>query len=289
MSAGSIVIISSIATMTSGYFGFDLLNVKSLRADNMAMENSALKVKLSTLDHKLIALQNTMLDLGRSDRELRTSVGMQNISSDVRKVGIGGTEINKDYGMSPDANKMISTASSALDALDREARLQQESYSGILSKYKRNQDMFLHIPAIDPIRYGTMTDGFGIRFHPILHMRLMHEGIDIVVGYGTPVHSTGDGVISYVGRRGGYGNVVEISHGYGYTTLYGHLSKALVKAGQKIVRGQVIALSGDSGLSTGPHLHYEVRKNGVHVDPAGYFFNGKEYGAAALYGAQSGN
>lgn len=255
----------------------------------MAMENSALKVKLSTLDHKLIALQNTMLDLGRSDRELRTSVGMQNISSDVRKVGIGGTEINKDYGMSPDANKMISTASSALDALDREARLQQESYSEILSKYKKNQDMFLHLPAIDPIRFGTMTDGFGIRFHPILHMRLMHEGIDIVVGYGTPVHSTGDGVISYVGRRGGYGNVVEISHGYGYTTLYGHLSKALVKAGQKIVRGQVIALSGDSGLSTGPHLHYEVRKNGVHVDPAGYFFNGKEYGAAALYGAQSGN
>ncbi len=279
----SLVLVSSFLTMLSGYFGVDLFGLKSLRADSIARENSVLKAQLASLNRRLISFNRTMKSLSESDDQLRTSVNLPGIPADMRKVAVGGVSENADYGVSADASRLISQATETLDALSRQAALQEESYSAILQKYRSNQQLFAHIPAIDPIREGVISDGFGMRFHPILHMRLMHEGIDIVADVGTHVHVTGDGVVSYVGQRGGYGNVVEIDHGFGYSTVYGHLEKALVREGQRVKRGQVIALSGDTGLSTGPHLHYEVIKNGVHVNPAAYFFNGREYNEAGFY------
>ncbi len=279
----TLVVVSSFLTMMSGYLGVDLFGLKNLRADSIARENSVLKAQLASLNRRLDSFESTMKDLSKSDGQLRTAVNLPNLPDDVRKVSVGGVAENTDYGISADANMVLSKAASTLDALSREASLQEQSYANILLKYKNNQQLFSHIPAIDPIRGGVISDGFGMRFHPILHMKLMHEGIDLVADVGTPVHATGDGVVSYVGQRGGYGNVVEINHGFGYSTVYGHLKKALVREGQKVKRGQVIALSGDSGLSTGPHLHYEVIKNGVHVNPSAYFFNGLEYNGAGFY------
>ncbi|MCL5267588.1 MAG: M23 family metallopeptidase [Bacteroidetes bacterium] len=277
---------SSLMTMFSGYFGLDLFGLKSLRADSMARENAVLKAQLASLNDKLDNFKLVIGKLGKSDDQLRTSVNLPLIPEDVRKVAVGGVEINRDYGVPADANKLIASASNSLYTLEREAKLQEQSYEQILSKYKSNQELFAHIPAIDPIRHGTITDGFGMRFHPILHMLLMHEGIDIACPAGSHVHATGDGVVTYVGRRGGYGNVVEIDNGFGYSTLFAHLEKPLVSDGQKVKRGQIIALSGDTGLSTGPHLHYGVMKNGVFVDPSGYFFEGPEYKTRALYGGE---
>ncbi|MGO9481302.1 MAG: M23 family metallopeptidase [Candidatus Kryptoniota bacterium] len=279
----SLMLASSVLTMVCGYFGLDLFGLKSLRADNMSRENTVLKAQLSSLNRKLDSFQFVMKDLGKSDDQLRTSVNLPPIPNDMRKVAVGGVEMNRDYGVSSDANELIANATNSLDVLSREAALQGQSYSTILNKYQSNQKLFAHIPAIDPIRGGVITDGFGMRFHPILKIRIMHEGIDVVADYGTPVYATGDGTISYVGQRGGYGTAIEIDHGFGYSTVYGHLSKPLVVEGQKVKRGQVIALSGNSGLSTGPHLHYEVIKNGVHVDPTAYFFNGREYNESGLY------
>ncbi len=279
----SLVLISSFVTMLSGYLGVDLFGLKSLRADSMARENSVLKAQLASLNRRLDSFQLTMKSLGSSDNQLRTSVNLPAIPAETRMVAVGGVAENTDYGVSADANNLIANATRTLDALGRVASLQEDSYADILHKYKSNQQLFAHIPAIDPIRGGIISDGFGMRFHPILHMRLMHEGIDLVADVGTHVHATGDGVVSYVGQRGGYGNVVEIDHGFGFSTVYGHLEKALVREGQKVKRGQVIALSGDTGLSTGPHLHYEVIKNGVHVNPTAYFFNGREYNEAGFY------
>ncbi len=280
----SLIVASSLLTMVSGYFGFDLFGLKSLRADSVSRENAVLKAQLGSLNGKLDNFQSVMKALGQSDYQLRTSVNLPPIPQDMRRVAVGGVEVNRDYGVSSDANGLIASATNTLDVLGREAKLQQQSYADILDKYENNQKLFEHIPAIDPIRGGIVTDGFGMRFHPILQMRLMHEGIDIVADVGTSVFSTGDGTVSYVGPRGGYGTVVEIDHGFGYTTLYGHLAKSLVREGQKIKRGQIIALSGDTGLSTGPHLHYEVIRNGIHVDPRAYFFNGREYDEAKVYG-----
>lgn len=283
MAIVSLMLASSVLTMVCGYFGLDLFGLKSLRADNMSRENTVLKAQLSSLNRKLDSFQFVMKDLGKSDDQLRTSVNLPPIPNDMRKVAVGGVEMNRDYGVSSDANELIANATNSLDVLSREAALQGQSYSTILNKYQSNQKLFAHIPAIDPIRGGVITDGFGMRFHPILKIRIMHEGIDVVADYGTPVYATGDGTISYVGQRGGYGTAIEIDHGFGYSTVYGHLSKPLVVEGQKVKRGQVIALSGNSGLSTGPHLHYEVIKNGVHVDPTAYFFNGREYNESGLY------
>jgi murein DD-endopeptidase MepM/ murein hydrolase activator NlpD len=271
--------------MVSGYFGLDVFGLKSLRADSMSRENSVLKAQLASLNRKLDAFQNVMKALGQSDEQLRTSVNLPPIPDDMRKAAVGGVEVNRDYDVSADPNELIGNATNTLDALERESKLQRESYVDIMNKYQNNQKLFAHIPAIDPIHDGIITDGFGMRYHPILRIRLMHEGIDLVADLGTNVYATGDGTVSYVGPRGGYGTVVEINHGFGYTTLYGHLSKPLVREGQKVRRGQVIALTGDSGLSTGPHLHYEVLKNGVHVDPTAYFFTGREYDESGPYTA----
>ncbi len=279
----SLVMISSLLTMILGYFGIDLFGMESLRANSIARENSIMKAQLASLNSKLDGFKEVMEKLSSSDSQLRVSVNLPKIPPDTRRVAVGGVEENRDFGVSGNANQLISKATNTLEVLYREAKLQQSSYKRIMDQYKTNQRLFAHIPAIDPIANGEITDGFGMRMHPILHVMLMHEGIDIAADQGTDVHATGSGVVTYVGKRGGYGNVVEIDNGFGYSTLFGHLEKALVVEGQKVKRGQVIALTGDTGLSTGPHLHYEVIKDGVHVNPTEYFFNGRGYGTSGFY------
>lgn len=279
----AIMMFVPVATAVFGFFGLDLFGVRELCAASVANENSVLRAQLASLNDQLDEFGRSMKVLQRSDDQLRLEVDMKPIPGDIRKVAVGGVEINGDYGVSSSANKLITDVKNNLQVLSREVALQQQSYADILSRYKKNEILFRHIPAIDPIRDGRETDGFGMRMHPILHMMLMHEGIDLACEVGTHVHATGDGVVTYVGPRGGYGNAVVINNGFGYTTLFGHLSKPLVHVGQKVKRGQVIALSGDTGLSTGPHLHYEVRKNGVHVDPNLYFFNGPQFHTTRFY------
>lgn len=285
--AAAIVILSSFLTMMSGYFGIDPFGLKALRTEAVADRNSELMTKLASLNGKLNNMQKDMRLLDRSDNIIRTTVDLPEISRGVEEASIGGVEENPEYVASNRANELISRATQSLDALNREAKLQERSFSAIRSKYRSNLQLFKHIPAIEPIRGGIISDGFGMRFHPILHIMLMHEGIDIEAPVGTPVHVSGDGVVTYVGRRGGYGNLVEVDNGFGYQTLYAHLSKFLVTVGEKVKRGQVIALSGDTGLSTGPHLHYGVMKDGVFVNPADYFFKGQQYEAKKLYDVAS--
>ncbi len=282
------VILSAVLTLVGSRFGFDPFRLENLRTASMSRENSTLKSRLASLNGKLNDMQAYMNRLGNSDDLLRTSVDLPFIPPDQRKASIGGVAENPDYGVSSSANTLISDASKSLDALEREAKLQEGSYADIMKKYKSNQRLFGHIPAIDPIQGGGIIDGFGMRFHPILHVRIMHEGIDLDAPFGSQVHATGDGVVTYVGRRGGYGKLVEIDHGFGYTTLYAHLSKYLVREGEKVKRGQVIALSGDTGMSTGPHLHYGVEKDGVFVDPTHYFFDGRQFDSPKFYSQLAG-
>jgi len=128
-----------------------------------------------------------------------------------------------------------------------------------------------------PTKGEYISSNFGMRLHPILKVRQMHTGIDIVVNTGTLVYSPGKGKVVRVGRRGGYGLEVVIDHGFGYRTTFGHLSKSLVKRGQKVERGDVIAKTGNTGLSTGPHLHYEVSQNGIKLNPKRFFFDDLDF------------
>ncbi|MCB0712749.1 MAG: M23 family metallopeptidase [Ignavibacteriae bacterium] len=123
------------------------------------------------------------------------------------------------------------------------------------------------LPLTVPIDGATITSGFGMRNHPILRGRRMHKGLDMAAPTGTSIYATGGGTVVFSGRKNGYGNTIIIDHGHGYTTLYAHCSKLLVEEGAKISRGDLIALVGSTGRSTGPHLHYEVRVNGQHMNP----------------------
>ncbi len=218
----------------------------------------------------------TLDRLAERDNHLRLLVDLPKIDPDTRVAGVGGgTEEHYDFGLhTKDAGEFIRTTQSTLEKLEREVLLQRQSYEEIVQKSEHNKGLFESIPAIKPMEGVYAPNSFGMRLHPILGIHKFHDGLDIVNDTGTPVFATGDGVIKHAGRRiGGYGITVKIDHGFGYTSLYAHLSKVFVKSGQKVRRGDKIALSGRTGLVSGPHLHYEVRYRGTRKNPVDYFFD----------------
>jgi murein DD-endopeptidase MepM/ murein hydrolase activator NlpD len=141
---------------------------------------------------------------------------------------------------------------------------------------KNKEELLLHIPAIQPVaneNLKRMASGYGYRWHPILKYRKFHAGMDFSAEVGTPIYATADGVVKKALKTGGYGNHIVIDHGYGYETLYGHMEKYIVRKGQKVKRGEVIGYVGNTGLSTGPHLHYEVHKNKKVQNPVNFYYN----------------
>lgn len=154
------------------------------------------------------------------------------------------------------------------DAFQLNNRIQQqEAYIRSLGELvERHREMYNSVPMLVPAN-GTLTSHFGVRVHPVSGEEKLHAGVDIGAKSGTPIYASGGGVVVFSGVQRGYGNVIEIDHGFGYRTLYGHASKLLVEVGDTIERGQLIALVGSSGISTGPHLHYEVIVDGTKIDP----------------------
>ena len=188
---------------------------------------------------------------------------------------IGGHE---PYGdLNSDSKELIQSVLNKMDSVEAKMVTQTHSYDDILNMAKKREDMMLSIPAITPVSLGNpkvrVASGFGVRFHPILKVWKHHKGIDFAGPLKIDVYATGDGVIKAVKSSfGGYGNQVIIDHGFGYETRYAHLSAHKVKKGDKVKRGQVIGLLGNSGRSTGPHVHYEVIYRGVPKNPVHYFF-----------------
>jgi murein DD-endopeptidase MepM/ murein hydrolase activator NlpD len=178
-----------------------------------------------------------------------------------------------DFTSSASVNELLNNLRGTANQAERELQLQLASYDEINRAYKDNKIRFAHLPAIKPMEGFYSKHDFGMRLHPILNIYRMHEGIDIINEVGTSVYASADGTVDFTGRRGGYGLAVEINHGYSLKTLYGHLSKIVVREGQQVKRGELIARSGNTGLSNGPHLHYEVRINGVAQNPTEYFFD----------------
>jgi len=252
----------------------DVLGLGLGRASVLAAENSALKDQIRSITGRLGTLEKRLAKLNDSGNELRLLVDLPKIDEDVRKVGIGGVVERIGLGFSPDIGKMMGDIHSLLNRSERELQLQTKSYNDILSNYESNKIKFSHIPAIKPMEGYYIPHGFGMRLHPVLRIMKHHDGLDIANDVNTPVYASGDGVIRYAGRTGGgYGIMIEIDHGFGYTSAYAHLSKTLVGEGQKVRRGQLIARSGKTGLVSGPHLHYEVRLNGIRQNPLDYFFD----------------
>jgi murein DD-endopeptidase MepM/ murein hydrolase activator NlpD len=251
--------------------------MKGNNSESLKAELSDKEVQLKLLEQKSISLENRIIDLAKMDDDVyREIFGAEPIASDIRKAGTGG--IDKYTALDNIKNGAeFKKLHERLDNLSSQSKIQEDSYSKLIKMAKNKSKMLASIPAIQPIpnkNLRRIASGFGYRVDPIYKTRKMHKGMDFSAPKGTKIYATGDGVIKKVQySRWGYGTHVVISHGYGYKTLYGHMSRANVKAGQKVTRGQLIGLVGSTGKSTGPHLHYEVHKNGNAVNPVGYFYN----------------
>ena len=212
----------------------------------------------------------------RDDNIYRTIFEADPIPTSIRKQGFGGVNRYKKLSGYSNSDLIINTTKK-IDQLTKQLYLQSKSFDEVIDLAKNKSKMLASIPAIQPVAnkdLKRMASGYGYRIHPIYKTRKMHYGMDFSAKVGTEIYATGDGVVSKVKRsKRGYGNYVKINHGFGYETLYAHMSKYIVKKGQKVKRGEVIGYVGNTGISTAPHLHYEVRKDNKKINPVNFYYN----------------
>lgn len=261
-----------------GKLGLDLFidfsqnsKIKTLERTNAVLEDRLIEAKA-----KIDSISQQILVIVKKDDELRTVLGMSQLSSDIREVGIGGSDYAynfEDEVSGFEDNVGLGKQLNELSKLEREVKLELESYTELMKTFQKKQDSLKHLPSLKPVLEGYLTSTFGMRMHPIQGVRKHHEGMDFSAPRGTPVYASADGVIKFTGIAGGYGRMVRIDHKYGYETRYGHLNKYVVRTGEKVKRGQKIGEVGNTGISTAPHLHYEVRYDGKPLDPRLYYFD----------------
>ncbi len=244
---------------------------------NLVRENENLKLNFSLLEKKMQKIQLVLNDIKQRDNNIyRTIFAVEPISNDVRLAGYGGTDLYKNLNGKSNTELIKNTMQEA-EKIEKQLVVQSKSFDEVVKLAKDKEKMLAHLPAIQPVQnkdLKRMASGYGWRIHPILKTRRFHYGMDFTAKTGTPIYATADGVVKHAGwKANGFGKHVVINHGYGYETLYGHMSKVAVKKGQKVKRGQLIGYVGNSGLSAGPHCHYEVHLNGKRVNPINFYYN----------------
>ena len=246
------------------------------KARNLKRENQRLLTQYELMYKNLQNVEKVLTGLQQRDDNLyRVIFEADPIPSSVRKAGFGG--INKYAQLqSLDNSELVIKTARKLDIISKEAYVQSKSYDEILTLALNKEKMLASIPAVMPISNKDLkrtASGWGFRIHPVYKIRRFHYGMDFTAPVGTEIYATGDGVVKEVETsRTGFGKCVVIDHGFGYETLYGHMNEFNVKVGQTVKRGSVIGYVGNSGTSTGPHVHYEVHKNGKAVNPQYYYF-----------------
>ena len=212
----------------------------------------------------------------RDDNIYRVIFEADPIPMSIRKAGYGGVNRYKDLEGYNNSELIIATTKK-IDQITKQLYIQSKSFDDVIELVKNKANMLASIPAIQPVsnkNLKQMASGYGMRIHPIYKTQQFHDGMDFTAKIGTPIYATGNGKIEKIETSAkGYGNHVIINHGFGYQTLYAHMSKFKVAIGQKVNRGDVIGYVGNTGLSTGPHLHYEVHKNGEKINPVNFYYN----------------
>lgn len=227
-------------------------------------EIEALRTHLEQANARLSDYSAELAELAETDRELyRTVLHAEPIPAEQFQMGTGGAEADRYGRFSAPTAALLRRTSATMDRLEGQVTLQTRSYEQLRQIAGRRDGRLRQQPAILPVASGRLTSGFGMRFHPVLHVTRMHTGVDFAVPVGTPVVATADGEIRFVGDKGGFGTTVEVAHPRAGTfTRYAHLTRPAegIRPGATVRRGQTIAYSGNSGISTAPHLHYEVRR-----------------------------
>ncbi len=235
-------------------------------------KKTALLFELGRLSQRIDSLKEVAHAWVDLDKGMRTTADLAVVDPAVRALGVGGRIPDRDRPprlLDPALREQLLDLKSSIGELQREVAFEEESLAEILASLKTQENLLAHTPSIVPTA-GRITSGFGWRYNRILKRREFHKGLDIANVPGTPVFAPADGVVVYRGPKGGFGRFLTIDHGYGYRTRYGHLRRILVRTGERVRRGQIIAHMGSTGLSTGPHLHYEVLVLGTQVDPRNY-------------------
>lgn len=250
---------------------FDSPKEKQLRRELEKMQ-----IQYDLLNKRMDNLSMVLNDLeDRDDNIYRVIFETDSIPDDIRHSGFGGADRYKDLQGYSNSQLMVATTQK-LDKLAKQMYIQSKSYDEVFKLAENKEKLLSSIPAIMPISVKDLKgtpSGFGYRTHPIYKIVKMHTGMDFNAAIGTPIYATGDGVIERAdAESSGYGNHVVVNHGFGYQTLYGHMNKILVKPGQEVKRGEIIGEVGSTGTSSGPHVHYEVIRNGTKINPISYYF-----------------
>lgn len=268
-----------IHLFSSAAIGFILFLIFTLLIDSpeekqLKKDLETMKVKYRLLDKKVDQLTKISHDLQQRDNNLyRVIFQAEPLPDFTAGYSNEGALINELSDKS--SSKILNETSQKVEMLSKQIYSQIQSYDEIVELLKTNETKLQNIPAIQPILNKDLTkvaSGFGYRIDPVYHTRKMHTGMDFTAPIGTDIFATGNGVVTFAGWKQGYGNTIIIDHGFGYETLYAHLKKIKVRERQKISRADIIGSVGNTGKSTGPHLHYEVIFKGQHVDPLNFYF-----------------
>jgi len=232
----------------------------------------SLEAELHKLEKQLASMEY------RDDNIYRAVLGAEPIDKSIRQSGIGGADRFEDIrAKNIDHEDVIIKMEEVLAKLKRKVYIESKSQDDVVALAENKEKLFASIPAIQPVANKeliALASGYGMRIHPVYKVLKMHTGVDFAASIGTPIYATADGVIDKAEISfSGYGKMLEVDHGFGYRTRYAHMHGFTVHQGQKVKRGDLIGYVGDTGLSTAPHLHYEVFVNGVVVNPVHYFFN----------------
>ncbi len=269
----ALVLLAGSVTVRAGIDGTSWVHAQRLERENVALVRELDSVR----DH-VDRLETDLRGLSQQDDRFRTLAGLDPIDAEVYQVGIGGpgTPSPREHPLSeidPELGEAAFAMRYDLDALERRARLLSESLSEATDSLQAHRELLESTPSILPTRGWISSRFTSSRRHPIHNRTLPHQGVDIAAPRGTPILAAASGVVTISGRDGGYGLMVEIDHGYGFTTRYGHASRLLVRRGERVRRGDVIAHVGQTGLATSSHLHYEVRVNGDPQNPVDFLLN----------------
>ncbi|MES2139269.1 MAG: M23 family metallopeptidase [Bacteroidota bacterium] len=249
----------------------------SPKEKQLQREISELTLQYELLNGRMGQITEVLGDIQERDNNVyRTIFEAEPIPASIRQAGFGGVDRYKELQGYNNSALMVET-SKRLDMVSKQLYIQSKSFDELVVLVKGKAKLLASIPAIQPISNEDLRhqpSGFGWRTHPIYKTAEFHPGMDFAAAQGTEIYSTGDGTIERADALAqGYGNHIVINHGYGYKTLYGHMSKMAVRAGQVVKRGQLIGYVGSTGLSTAPHVHYEVMKAGEKMNPINYYYN----------------
>lgn len=272
-----VILLGALSSLVLMFVGFIVFSQFLKTPDHMAVESEFenLKFNYEVLNKRLDESSQILSQMQERDNNIYRAYFEANpIPEEQRKAGFGGVNRYK-YLEGYDNSELVINATKKLDILSKQIVVQSKSLDEIVDLAKEKEDMLASIPAIMPVKKEDLSyvaSGFKWRMHPILKIRKFHKGMDFKAPTGTPIYASGNGRVSLARRSATFGKVVYIDHGYGYRTVYAHMSKIKARRGQRVKRGDIIGYVGNTGRSVAAHLHYEVHKNGRAVNPINYYY-----------------